>query len=70
MRSFMHIDFHEQQVPNAATLLHFHHLLEKHKIGEKLFVSVNEQLDKVRLIMHGGTIVDASLIAARKSIKN
>ena len=28
MRSFMHIDFNEQQVPGAATLLKFRHMLE------------------------------------------
>lgn len=70
MRSFMHIDFNEQQVPDATTLLKFRHMLEKNKIGEKIFADVNERLDKSGLIMHGGTIVDASLIAAPKSTKN
>lgn len=70
MRSFMHTDFNEQQVPDAATLLKFCHMLEKNKIGEKIFADVNERLDKSGLIMHGGTIVDASLIAAPKSTKN
>lgn len=69
MRSFMHIDFNEQQVPDATTLLKFRHMLEKNKIGEKIFADVNERLDKSGLIMHGGTIVDASLIAAPKSTK-
>lgn len=27
-RSFMHIDFNEQQVPDATTLLNFRHMLE------------------------------------------
>ena len=70
MRSFMHIDFNEQQVPDATTLLKFRHMLEKNKIGEKIFADVNKRLDKSGLIMHGGTIVDASLIAAPKSTKN
>ena len=70
MRSFMHIDFNEQQVPDATTLLKFCHMLEKNKIGEKIFADVKERLDKSGLIMHGGTIVDASLIAAPKSTKN
>ena len=70
MRSFMHIDFNEQQVPDATTLLKFRHMLERNKIGEKIFADVNERLDKSGLIMHGGTIVDASLIAAPKSTKN
>ena len=70
MRTFMHIDFNEQQVPDATTLLKFRHLLEKNKIGEKIFADVNKRLDEAGLIMHGGTIVDASLIAAPKSTKN
>ena len=70
MRTFMHIDFNEQQVPDATTLLKFRHMLEKNKIGEKIFADVNKRLDNAGLIMHGGTIVDASLIAAPKSTKN
>ncbi len=70
MRSFMHIDFNEQQVPDATTLLHFRHMLETNKLGEKIFADVNHRLDKAGLMMHGGTIVDASLIAAPKSTKN
>ena len=70
MRSFMHIDFHEQQVPDATTLLKFRHMLERNKIGEKIFADVNKRLEEASLMMHGGTIVDASLIAAPKSTKN
>ena len=61
-RSFMHIDFHEQQVPDATTLLKCRHMLETNKLGEKLFADVNSRLDKAGLMMHGGTIVDASLV--------
>lgn len=70
MRSFIHIDFNEQQVPDATTLLKFRHMLEKNKIGGKIFADVDKRLDEVGLMMHGGTIVDASLIAAPKTIKN
>ena len=35
MRTFMHIDFNEQQVPDATTLLKFRHILEKNKNGER-----------------------------------
>ena len=70
MRTFMHIDLNEHQVPDATTLLKFRHMLEKNKIGEKIFADVNKRLDNSGLIMHGGTIVDASLIAAPKSTKN
>ena len=57
MRTFMHIDFNEQQAPDATTLLKFRHMLEKNKIGEKIFADVNKRLDNAGLIMHGGTIV-------------
>ena len=55
MRSFMHIDFHEQQVPDATTLLKFRHMLESNKLGEKLFADVNSRLDKSGLMMHDVT---------------
>ena len=70
MRSFMHIDFLEKQVPDVATLLKFRHLLEREKISEKIFADVNERLDAAGLIMHGETIVDATIIASTPSTKN
>lgn len=70
MRSFMHIDFFTEQVPDSTTLLKFRHLLEVHKIGEQIFADVNARLESAGLIMHGGTIVDATIIAAPSSTKN
>ena len=70
MRPFMHIDFNEQQVPDAMTLLKFRHMPEKNQIGKKIFADVNKRLDEAGLIMHGGTVVDAGLIAAPKSTRN
>ena len=70
MRSFMRIDFAQEQVPDATTLLKFRHLLEKHHIGEKIFADVKRRLDERGLIMHGGTIVDATIINAPSSTKN
>jgi transposase, IS5 family len=70
MRRFMGLDFGVEQVPDATTLLHFRHLLEKHKLGEKLFASQNEIFDEQGWIMRGGSIVDATIIAAPSSTKN
>ena len=70
MRQFMRLDFGTQQVPDATTLLHFRHLLEKHKLGEAMFVSLNGRLEDDGLIMRGGSIVDATIIAAPSSTKN
>lgn len=70
MRSFMRLDFSCEQVPDATTLLKFRHLLEKHNIGEKLFEDVKRRLEERGIIMHGGTIVDATIINAPSSTKN
>jgi len=69
-RSFMKINFNNEQVPDATTLLNFRHLLEQNDIGEKIFADVQERLDSAGLIMHGGTIVDATIISAPSSTKN
>ena len=69
-RSFLEINFIDEQVPDATTLLKFRHLLEQHHIGEKIFADVRNRLEKAGLIMHGGTIVDATIIAAPSSTKN
>ena len=70
MRRFMGLDFAVEQVPDATTLLHFRHLLEKHHLGKKLFESQNEIFEAQGWIMRGGTIVDATIIAAPSSTKN
>jgi len=70
MRRFMGLDFAVEQVPDATTLLHFRHLLEKHQLGEKLFAAQNQIFDEQGWIMRGGSIVDATIIAAPSSTKN
>jgi len=70
MRRFMGLDFAVEQVPDATTLLAFRHLLEEHRLGEKLLASQNEIFEREGWIMRGGSIVDATLIAAPSSTKN
>lgn len=70
MRSFLGINFLMEQVPDATTLLKFRHLIERHKIGEKIFADVTKRLDDAGLMMHGGSIVDATIISAPSSTKN
>lgn len=53
MRSFMHIDFNEQQSSIALHLLKFRYMLEANKLGEKIFADVNNRLDKAGLMMYG-----------------
>jgi transposase, IS5 family len=70
MRRFMGLDFAVEQVPDATTLLHFRHLLEEHQLGEKLFEAQTQIFEAEGWIMRGGSIVDATIIAAPSSTKN
>jgi len=70
MRKFMRLDFCEEQVPDATTLLKFRHIMEEHKLGQVLFNAIRDGLDKSGHIMHGGSIVDATIIDAPSSTKN
>lgn len=70
MRRFMRLDFAVEQVPDATTLLHFRHLLEQHDLGQRLLVAQNEIFQEQGWIMRGGSIVDATIIAAPSSTKN
>lgn len=69
-RDFCGIDLGRERVPDATTLLNFRHLLEQHKIGAALFAKVGELLLTNGMKLSGGTIVDATLIAAPPSTKN
>ncbi|MCX7150655.1 MAG: IS5 family transposase [Rhodocyclales bacterium] len=69
-REFCRIDLGRERVPDATTLLHFRHLLEKHNLGAALFAKVGELLLANGMRLSGGTIVDATLIAAPPSTKN
>ncbi len=68
-RKFMKIDFVNEQVPDATTLLKFRHMIEKNHIGEAFFNAIKRVMDATGHIMHGGTIVDATIINAPSSIK-
>ncbi len=70
MRKFVGINFLEEQAPDATTLLKFRHLLEEHNIGKLFFDAIKRCLDKAGMLMHGGTIVDATLLSAPSSTKN
>jgi IS5 family transposase len=67
---FLGIDLMQDAVPDETTILHFRHLLEKHGIQENIFAAVRDLLEKKRLIMKRGTIVDATILEAASSTKN
>ena len=70
MRKFMGINFMDEQVPDATTLLKFRHLIEENKLGEQMFKAINYVLEQAGCMMKGGTIVDATIINAPSSTKN
>ena len=70
MRRFAGIELISDRIPDETTILTFRHLLEKHGLGEQIFDTVKALLADRGVTMRQGTIVDATLIAARSSTKN
>jgi IS5 family transposase len=70
LRSFMKLNFVDEQVPDATTLLKFRHLPEERGIAGRFFHSFNTTLEKCGYLMRGGSIIDATLIHAPSSTKN
>jgi IS5 family transposase len=70
MRAFVGIDLGRDAAPDETTVLNFRRLLEKHRLGDQLFGEVNAYLAERGLKVAGGTIVDATIIAAPSSTKN
>ena len=69
-RDFCGFDLGDERIPDATSLLGFRHLLEEHNLGAALFAKVGELLMSNGMKLSGGTIVDATLIAAPSSTKN
>lgn len=59
-----------KDAPDATTLCKFRGLLERNGLTEKIFKSFNARLEAEHIIMHEGTIVDATIIEAPTSKKN
>ncbi len=70
LRGFAGIELNHDPVPDATTLLHFRHWLERHDLTRALFDEVGTVLAERGLLMRQGTIVDATMIAAAPSTKN
>ena len=69
MRRFAGLSLTEN-IPDETTILNFRHLLERHKLGEKLFSQINKHLDREGVSLKEGTIVDATIIEAPTSTRN
>ena len=70
MRKFMHLDFLEESVPDATTLCKFRKIIVENGIAKQYFEAVKVFMEEHGRMMHGGTIVDATIIDAPKSTKN
>jgi IS5 family transposase len=69
-REFCGFDLGRERIPDATTLLKFRHLLEKNEFGKAMFARVGALLQANGVKVSGGTMVDATLIAAPPSTKN
>lgn len=69
-REFCGFDLGRERIPDATTLLKFRHLLEENDFGKEMFARVGALLQANGVKVSGGTIVDATLIAAPPSTKN
>jgi transposase, IS5 family len=70
MRRFVGINFLEENVPDATTLLKFRHMVEENGLSKQMFDAIKGVLVKCGRMMKEGTIVDATLIDAPSSTKN
>ena len=70
MRAFCHLELGRDPIPDETTILNFRHLLEEHGLTKAVFEAVADHLEARGALLRGGTIVDATLIAASPSTKN
>ena len=70
MRAFAGLELGRDAIPDETTILNFQHLLERHGLTKAVFAAVSELLEARGALLRGGTIVDATLIAASPSTKN
>lgn len=69
MRSFMHVDFLIEQVPDSNTLLRFRKLLAEHQLDQPIIDMISDSLEAAGLVLHRGNISDASLAGATRNNK-
>ena len=69
-RAFAGFDLGEDAMPDETTICRFRHFLEAHDLPERIFECVGKYLEESGVRMSGGTMVDATLIAAPTSTKN
>ena len=70
MRAFAGLELGRDDIPDETTILNFRYLLERHDLTKAVFAAVAEHLEARGAMLRGGTILDATLIAASASTKN
>jgi len=70
MRAFAGLELGRDAIPDETTILNFRHLLEAHGLTKAIFEAVSAHLEDKGALLRGGTIMDATLIAASPSTKN
>ena len=70
MRQFVGLDLGQEPAPDETTVCKFRHLLEEHRLGEKILGTVNLHLQARGVRITTGTIVDATILHAPTSTKN
>jgi IS5 family transposase len=70
MRAFAGLELGHDAIPDETTILNFRHLLEAHDLTKAIFEAVSAHLEDKGALLRGGTIMDATLIAASPSTKN
>ena len=70
MRAFVGLELGRDTIPDETTILTFRHLLERHDLTDAMFQAVSKHLEDKGALLRGGTIMDATLIAAPPSTKN
>jgi IS5 family transposase len=70
MRAFTGLELGRDANPDETTILNFRHLLEAHGLTKAIFEAVSAHLADKGALLRGGTIMDATLIAASPSTKN
>ena len=61
MRTFMKINYFEEQVPGATTLRRFRHLMEKSGLGDSFDRDLDVMLKEQDLILRPGTVINPVL---------
>ncbi len=70
VQEFLGIDLRKDRPPDEMAIRKFRHLLEQHRLAERLFERVEKDLKKKGIQIGRGMITDATIIKEPTSTKN